>query len=465
MIWLDVTTTMLWSRAPVGIVRTEIECIKYALTKGTSHTRFCTYDRLHGFDEITPDKVRAKLASLIEQAHCVAPQQPAALAPGVVVTRRRRILNFMRKVVNRMPRQLREWLISRWIRNRHLIVELFNGLGHAVSVFRRIEIFGNKLSLEVESRNASRLKAMRAPFHADDVYVTLGLDWDNKNLESIYHLKSHIGFKSLHFCYDLIPVLFPHLCVGDVAARFSHYFVDLCWTADHVMCISERSKLDLIAFIDQSGADRPTLSTIYLGSDALVRPDKVSQTEPIVEGDFVLYVSTVERRKNHRVLYEALIKMLEEGRENVPKFVFVGMRGWGVGDLIADLSLDPRVADRVVLMNGVSDERLEWLLANCLFTVFPSLYEGWGLGVAESLAHGKFCICSNSASLPEAGGPFVEYLDPVDTLGWAQAIAKYTSDREALAVRERSIRQNYVSRKWSDTAQEVFATAANLIRA
>ena len=59
-----------------------------------------------------------------------------------------------------------------------------------------------------------------------------------------------------------------------------------------------------------------------------------------------------------------------------------------------------------------SDATLYQLYERCLFTVFPSFYEGWGLPVGESLWFGKNCIASNASSIPEVGKEFVTYFDP-----------------------------------------------------
>jgi len=74
------------------------------------------------------------------------------------------------------------------------------------------------------------------------------------------------------------------------------------------------------------------------------------------------------------------------------------MIGWGVGELISDLTLDP--ASKVDLnVERVNDDELAFLYQRCLFTIYPSLYEGWGLPVAESLRTGKFCIASSTSSV------------------------------------------------------------------
>ena len=83
-----------------------------------------------------------------------------------------------------------------------------------------------------------------------------------------------------------------------------------------------------------------------------------------------------------------------------------------------------------------SDAELAFLYRNCRFTVFPSLYEGWGLPIGESLWFGKLCIASKTSSMPEVGGDLVDYVDPKDADSLQQAILR--TFRERVTSRQRS---------------------------
>lgn len=100
--------------------------------------------------------------------------------------------------------------------------------------------------------------------------------------------------------------------------------------------------------------------------------------------------------------------------------VFVGMEGWGVGELLKDIELDPLTRGLIVRLNRVSDAELRVLYEAARFCVFPSMYEGWGLPVGEALSMGKVVICSNRGSLPEVG-EVVRYVDPRNPQAWADA--------------------------------------------
>jgi glycosyltransferase involved in cell wall biosynthesis len=72
------------------------------------------------------------------------------------------------------------------------------------------------------------------------------------------------------------------------------------------------------------------------------------------------------------------------------------------------------------------------------------------LPIAESLAHGKFCVASNHTSIPEAGGNLVDYFDPLDEDDALAKIERPLTDRAYLAAREAQLRAEYRPRTWED---------------
>ena len=90
---------------------------------------------------------------------------------------------------------------------------------------------------------------------------------------------------------------------------------------------------------------------------------------------------------------------------------------------------------------------------NCAFTVYPSLYEGWGLPIAESFAFGKPCIASNKSSMPEVGQHYAEYFSPYNADALATLILRY-SDTKYLESRTKLL-QSYQPNTWDETAKAV----------
>jgi len=112
---------------------------------------------------------------------------------------------------------------------------------------------------------------------------------------------------------------------------------------------------------------------------------------------------------------------------------------------------------KLVLIENPTDAELVRLYEGCLFTLFPSFFEGWGLPVTESLSFGKPCLTSNSTSLPEAGGKLTRRFDP-DNLGEAySAILEVIQDRAGLARWEAQVKREFKPVSWSATAEEILA--------
>jgi len=162
-----------------------------------------------------------------------------------------------------------------------------------------------------------------------------------------------------------------------------------------------------------------------------------------------MFVSTIERRKNHVALYQAYHLLCAQGhRDDLPTLVFVGMPGWGVEDLLSDIRLDPLTQGKIKLLDHVSDADLQLLYNSAEFCLFPSFYEGWGLPVAEALSHGKLVLSSDQGSLPEVGGDLVTYIDPWSARDWANKILQFSLDQDLRREHEARVRDEYTPRSW-----------------
>lgn len=288
-------------------------------------------------------------------------------------------------------------------------------------------------------------------FQPGDIYVCLNADQTPERLQAMFEARQR-GVRIVGIAYDIIQVLYPHFYWPQADQGCARYFVDLAWAANHIYCISRRTQEDLLSFYREVGAPVPAMSLVRLGDNVPQVSGELSpQVQRILEQPFILVVGTVEIRKNHEVLYRAVLDLLER-QQPLPLLVFAGMRGWRVDDLLQSLEHDARVRQRIVLLSHASDVDIDALYRRCLFTVFPSYYEGWGLPVAESLAYGKFCIASNAGAIPEVGGDLTELLSPYDVRAWADALWRYATDRQLLQQREQAIRAGYRTTPWQTAA-------------
>lgn len=455
VIWLDVTTILGWRRPAVGVVRTEAECAAHALhlIRGGEPIKFCTFDVSRGYQPVSNDIVEAALARINSAQN--RSEQIAGAKAKLQLPLEQRLKKMVMRFIDVLPLRVKTRVYGYLQPRRSAAVEGFRALK---TMLRSMRTMVTRSPKGTFSQGVVETSDMYAPFLSGDTYISMGLDWDQKDFAKLYLLKKRRNIKVVLFCYDVIPAKLPHLCVGDVAARFALYFSNVAWCADKILCISECSRNDLQALLAELGAPQTPMEVVRLGCDLPKEPVKVLSKEvrEVLERPYFLFVSTIERRKNHEVLYRAYTRLVDRGVKNLPLLVFVGMPGWGVSELLKDIELDPRTKNLVKILNNVQDSDLTNLYKGALMTLYPSLYEGWGLPVAESLAFGKFCLAAGSASIPEVGGEFVEYLDPWDVEAWASRIQWYVEHPLEVRLKEQKINDDYIVTSWGDTAVSVF---------
>jgi glycosyltransferase involved in cell wall biosynthesis len=173
-----------------------------------------------------------------------------------------------------------------------------------------------------------------------------------------------------------------------------------------------------------------------------------------VAGSYALFVSTIEVRKNHVLMFRAWRRLLEELHSDVvPTLVFAGRVGWLVEDLMRQIANADHLDGKLVVVEDPNDAELAALYQGCQFTVFPSLYEGWGLPVTESLAFGKPCLIADRTSLPEAGGALARRFDPDNLNDAFTAIRDVILDPNGLARWEAQVRRDFRPVPWTASAE------------
>jgi glycosyltransferase involved in cell wall biosynthesis len=266
-----------------------------------------------------------------------------------------------------------------------------------------------------------------------------------------------VGFRLIAMCYDLIPWKFPHFFADRASVeQFGASLEALLRDADLMLCPSHATAEDLQEFAQSRGLAAPRVARITLGCDPpapnAARPP--SWADALPEAGFVLCVGTIAVRKNHRLLYHVWRRLAEQGVSSIPALVLAGDRGWLTGDVLTMIERDPLTANHIRVVGAVGDDELAWLYRHCLFSVYPSLYEGWGLPVAESIAAGRPCLASSVSSIPEAGAGQAIVIDPLDLRAWYDAIAALVTDRATLAAAVEAIRRAPRPPDWSETARQ-----------
>ena len=170
----------------------------------------------------------------------------------------------------------------------------------------------------------------------------------------------------------------------------------------------------------------PCIDTRFSGEHDADLLHKLREQHGLTDG-FILYLGTLEPRKNLSTLIDAYIILRE--RYNVrEKLVLAGSKGWLYEALFEKVRQSG--LENAILFPGFVDDHAQahWYQAASVFA-YPSLYEGFGLPVAEALACGTPVVTSNVSSLPEAGGDLAYCVDPHDPQALADALYQALTDQ------------------------------------
>lgn len=287
-----------------------------------------------------------------------------------------------------------------------------------------------------------------------DWLLAMGGTWSNDSFAAAAReLKDRKGMRLAMLVHDILPASHPELVADGHVVRFARWIEATTAIADVCFTPSRHAAEALSTHLRASGIPSIPIIPLPFGSGfAEPRQDGPSP----LEGPYALFVSTIEVRKNHLFLARVWQELVtRHGAGNVPKLVLIGQRGWKSEPFWRFMDQTGDVGGQVVTMANVSDAELAGAYRNCLFTVFPSLCEGWGLPVSESLAYGKLCVASHATSIPEAGGRGADYFDPTDESAAVAAIERVLFEPGYRQKREADIRDNVRPIGWDLAARAI----------
>jgi hypothetical protein len=323
----------------------------------------------------------------------------------------------------------------------------------------KFSVYAVNSSMRIAKSNFKRTTVIKntekIKFIKSDTVLILGTPWDDPNIQKeLTFQKSSTGLKVVQLVYDLIIPLKPHLHHRSLFKNYTQNMFEAISVSDLLLPISQSTLRDLRVFAKRLNLSMPPSKVIRLADEIvdrnLVNNDKPSKS---IHDEFIACIGTVEIRKNHMLLYHAYKLSLEQGLY-LPQLIIIGGRGWLSDNLQYLIENDPDMKDRILILDNINDLGLDWVYKNCLFTVYPSIYEGWGLPVAESAAYGKLCLSSSSSSITEIAGDLLDYFSPFDSKDCLNKITYYL-DHQLRSNKENNLRHNYKLTKWSETQEQV----------
>lgn len=429
-IWLDVTDLASWRGSLTGIQRTVFH-LGEEVSKLAS-IRFFQFSSASGFVEV----------EFPEHPH----ETERRLERDIKHRDGREILNAVSFTLKRDGKRAVKALARRTIPI---------GMRPRVNsgFLRAKEFFYSKPTASIFS--VSERELPNHPFGPRDTVVVLGASWGIEGLnEALFRVRRSCDIRLIALVYDLIPVYFPHYFGAGFASHYANYLLDLMHSADRFIAISNSTANDLRRYSAELLAPLKPIDVIRLGDDPVGSEAPAAPANFNFNSEFILSVGTIEVRKNHLSLYHAWSLAADRGIE-LPPLVIVGRPGWLSSEFCHSIAEDPRVRGRIVILSGIDDSALEWLYKNCLFTIYPSWYEGWGLPIAESLNHGKVCIASNTSSMVEIAGDLVRYISPHDIEEILEEVSLLAADKKLRGELEIQIEKTYEPFTWAQSAQEL----------
>jgi glycosyltransferase involved in cell wall biosynthesis len=262
--------------------------------------------------------------------------------------------------------------------------------------------------------------------------------------------------------HDAIALKLPEFTPAKTVARFPAYLIELLGF-DGIAAVSDDSRLALLDYWRWLGTENPPpVQMITLGVDVLQFSRTAEKPRP-APTPIVLSVGSIEGRKNHVALLEACEQLWKRGIAFDLHLVGLANKETGRAALVRIREL--QAAGRPVRYDGpVGDGALAAAYAACTFTVYPSLSEGFGLPVFESLAQGKPCVCSSRGAIGEsARGGGCRTVDALDAAGIAEAINELLGAPSRVAALAAAAGQRRF-KDWTSYANELTTWARGLVR-
>ncbi len=289
------------------------------------------------------------------------------------------------------------------------------------------------LTLPAELAGLGLRRAPRAVLHSPDFITCRG------------------RFRKVITIHDLYFMEHPEV----MSADGMRYYSRIRWSAsvaDRIIAVSHFTRQDILRLIPEAAPEKVVVVHEAADRESKIESDAVLHSAlPVLNTRFILFVGTLEPRKNLSTLLRALARLPGEVR-----LVVVGAVGWR-DEALGDVACELGVADRVEFVGWVSEEELDALYRRARLLVMPSLSEGFGLPVLEAMSRGTPVVCSGAGSLPEIAADAALLHEPTDDFELAcHIIALWTDDALHAEYARRGLAR--VQRfSWARAAQETLA--------
>ena len=251
-------------------------------------------------------------------------------------------------------------------------------------------------------------------------------DIEKDNID-IYHGLSHelpIGIedtkiKTIVTIHDLIYLRYPNLFSSVDLKIYDKKFRSACERADKIIAVSKQTKKDIINYFS---IDEQKIEVVYQGCNKAFKTSDYDNYELIKNkfglfDEYLLYVGSIEERKNLLTLLEAL--------KDIPrkKLIIIG-DGNNYKKKCVSFINNNNLNSRTLILSGLKIEEMATIYKHAEMLIYPSIFEGFGIPILEALYSKIPVITSKGGCFSEAGGPDSIYINPLSKKEILEAIKK-----------------------------------------
>ena len=351
-----------------------------------------------------------------------------------------------------------------------------NLVGVSVYTLRLLEYFRKKANKDLKFKiflkhpplkhlpkenNFFKYKVVKGPLWSQ---ITLPLyflkELFNKEKINVFFSPAHyaprfLPFKSVVTIHDLAYFYFPDEFLKKDLYQLKNWTTYSVKRAQKVIAVSKTAKKDLIRFYN---LPEEKIKVVYNGWERKrVKPKKPNFN--LKSKDFILFVSTIQPRKNIVRLTQAFDKFKKE-TSSALKLVVSGKKGW-LWKKIFDEIEKLESKNEIVFTGYASEKELAWLYENALFFVHPGIYEGFGMPVLEAFSYNLPVACSFTGALPEVAGEAALYFDPKNVEEIKDKIKKLAEDKKLRKELAKKGKEQLKKFSWEKCGKETLEVLKN----
>jgi len=323
---------------------------------------------------------------------------------------------------------------------------------------------------EAENSEVKMRRFPRFVYRAVSMFLPIPYKWFFSEDADVRHFFNFIipplvKGKKVVTIHDMVMHRFPETVRAKTKYMLHIGLAKTIKQADLILADSEFTKQEILHFYK---CCPEKITVLYPGIDKKKYHENISpqdiykaKSDCGVEGEYILYLGTLEPRKNIERLVEAY-SILKEKHPQAPDLVIAGRKGWMFDSIFQEVKR-LGVESNVHFTGYVPDGSKPGLMAGAMFFCFPSLYEGFGLPPLEAMSCGTPVMVSNAGPLPEVTGGAGLLADPYSVGAISDAMEKlFLDDELRLELRDKGLKQA-ARFDWDIFSEELFGFYKNLV--